>query len=63
MPATAAEMSSGVHVSPRSAPVKERAVYELVVTVSAARAIRDGLPEAVAAAAIEFLTSALIATG
>jgi len=34
--------------------------YELVVTPPAARAIQTGLPEAVAAAAIEFLTGALI---
>jgi mRNA-degrading endonuclease RelE of RelBE toxin-antitoxin system len=34
--------------------------YELVVTPPAARAIQAGLPEAVAAAVIEFLTCALI---
>lgn len=34
--------------------------YELVVTPPAARAIRARLPEAVAAAVIEFLTGALI---
>ena len=33
--------------------------YELVVTPPAARAIQAGLPEAVAAAVIEFLTGAL----
>lgn len=35
--------------------------YELVVTPPAARAIQTKLPEAVAAAVIEFLTRALIA--
>lgn len=35
--------------------------YELVVTPPAARALQSGLPEAVAAAVIEFLTGALIA--
>ena len=34
--------------------------YELVLTPPAVRAIRDGLPEAVAAAVIEFLTGTLI---
>lgn len=34
--------------------------YELVVTPPAAKAISDQLPEAVAAAVIEFLTSSLI---
>lgn len=34
--------------------------YELVVTPPAARALRGGLAEAVAAAVIEFLTGALI---
>ncbi len=34
--------------------------YELVVAPSAARAIRDRLPEAVAAAVIEFLTGPLL---
>ena len=35
--------------------------YELVVTPPAARALQSGLPEAVAAAVIEFLTGALLA--
>ncbi len=34
--------------------------YELVVTPPAARALAEGLPEAVAAAVIEFLTTALV---
>lgn len=34
--------------------------YDLVVTPPAARAIQTGLPEAVAAAVVEFLTGALI---
>ena len=34
--------------------------YELVVAPPAARAIQSGLPEAVAAAVIQFLTGALI---
>ncbi|HYN28818.1 MAG TPA: type II toxin-antitoxin system RelE/ParE family toxin [Dermatophilaceae bacterium] len=34
--------------------------YELILTPPAVRAIRSGLPEAVAAAVIEFLTSALV---
>jgi mRNA-degrading endonuclease RelE of RelBE toxin-antitoxin system len=41
--------------------VSEPAAYELVVTPPAARAIREELPEAVAAAVIEFLTGALVA--
>ncbi len=34
--------------------------YQLVLTPPASRAIRSGLPEAVATAAIEFLTGALV---
>lgn len=34
--------------------------YELVLTPPAVRAIRSGLPEAIAAAVIEFLTGALV---
>ena len=34
--------------------------YELVVTASAARAIRETLPEAVAFAVIDFITGALL---
>jgi len=34
--------------------------YELVLTPPAARAIRTGLPEAVAAAVIEFVAAALV---
>ena len=34
--------------------------YELVLTPPAARALRSGLPESVAAAVIEFLTGALV---
>ena len=34
--------------------------YELVLTPPAVRAIRSGLPQAVAAAVIEFLTGALV---
>lgn len=34
--------------------------YELVLTPPAVRAIRSGLPEAVAAAVIEFLTGAVV---
>lgn len=34
--------------------------YELVLTPPAVRAVRTGLPEAVAAAVIEFLTGALV---
>lgn len=37
-----------------------REPYELVVTPPAARAIRTGLPEPVAAAVIEFITGALL---
>lgn len=37
------------------------APYELIVTPPAARALADGLPEAVATAVIEFLTTSLIA--
>ncbi len=36
------------------------AAYELVLTPPAARAVRNGLPESVAAAVIEFLTGALV---
>lgn len=35
--------------------------YELVLTPPAVRAIQGGLPEAVAAAVIEFMTGALVA--
>jgi mRNA interferase RelE/StbE len=38
----------------------EGSSYELVLTPPAVRAIQSGLPEAVAAAVIEFLTGALI---
>ncbi len=38
----------------------EGSPYELVLTPPAVRAIQSGLPEAVAAAVIEFLTGALI---
>jgi mRNA-degrading endonuclease RelE of RelBE toxin-antitoxin system len=34
--------------------------YELILTPPAVRAVRSGLPEAVAAAVIEFLTGALV---
>jgi mRNA-degrading endonuclease RelE of RelBE toxin-antitoxin system len=34
--------------------------YELVLTPPARRALTDGLPEAVAAAVIDFLTSAIV---
>jgi mRNA interferase RelE/StbE len=34
--------------------------YELVVSRSAARAIGESLPEAVSAAAVEFITGALL---
>jgi mRNA-degrading endonuclease RelE of RelBE toxin-antitoxin system len=34
--------------------------YELIVTPPAARALAEGLPEAVATAVIEFLTTALV---
>lgn len=34
--------------------------YELIVTPPAARALAEGLPEAVATAVIEFLTAALV---
>jgi len=40
--------------------VTSRDPCELVVTPPAARAIQTGLPEAIAAAVIEFLTGALI---
>jgi len=40
--------------------VSEAETYELVVTPSAAGAIAEHLPEAVASAVIEFLTGALI---
>lgn len=36
--------------------------YELVLTPPAVRAVRDTLPEAVAAAVIEFLTGPLVAS-
>ena len=38
----------------------EGSSYELVLTPPAVRAIQSGLPEAVAAAVIEFLTGALL---
>ena len=38
----------------------EGSSYELVLTPPAIRAIRSGLPEAIAAAVIEFLTGALV---
>ena len=38
----------------------DRPAYELVVTPPAARAVRTGLPEAVATAVVEFLTGALL---
>lgn len=38
----------------------DREPYELVLTPPAVRAIRTGLPEAVAAAVIEFVTGALV---
>jgi len=41
-------------------PEPEPEPYELVLTPPAARAIRTGLPEAVAAAVIEFVTGALV---
>lgn len=34
--------------------------YELIVTPPAARALAEGLPEAIATAVIEFLTTALV---
>lgn len=37
-----------------------RGLYELQITPPAARALNDRLPESVAAAVIEFLTSALV---
>jgi mRNA interferase RelE/StbE len=37
-----------------------QAAYELVLTPPARRAITDGLPEAVAVAVIDFLTTALL---
>jgi mRNA interferase RelE/StbE len=40
--------------------VNEAAEYELVVTPPAARALAEGLPEAVATAVIEFLATALV---
>jgi mRNA-degrading endonuclease RelE of RelBE toxin-antitoxin system len=40
--------------------VIDSADYELVVTPPASRAIREALPEAVAAALIEFLTGPLV---
>ncbi len=40
--------------------MSEAAAYELVVTPPAARALAEGLPEAVATAVIEFLTTALV---
>lgn len=39
----------------------EPETYELVLTPPARRAITDGLPEAVAAAVIDFLTTTLVA--
>jgi len=41
--------------------VTEDAAYELVLTPPARRALTDTLPEAVAVAAIDFLTTALLA--
>jgi mRNA interferase RelE/StbE len=41
--------------------VTDGSSYELVLTPPAVRAIRSGLPEAVAAAVIEFVTGALLA--
>jgi mRNA interferase RelE/StbE len=40
--------------------VSDEHVYELVLTPPARRALTDHLPEAVAAAAIDFLTTALV---
>jgi mRNA interferase RelE/StbE len=40
--------------------VSEEEGYELVLTPPAVRAIRTGLPEAVAAAVIEFMTGPLV---
>lgn len=40
--------------------MSEEAEYELVLTPPARRALTDRLPEAVAAAVIEFLSSALV---
>jgi mRNA interferase RelE/StbE len=40
--------------------VSDDAGYELVLTPPAVRAIRTGLPEAVAAAVIEFMTGPLV---
>ena len=39
---------------------QSRPAYDLVVTPPAARAIRTGLPEAVATAVVEFLTGSLV---
>ena len=41
--------------------MNEREGYELVLTPPAVRAIQAGLPEAVAAAVIEFMTGPLVA--
>lgn len=41
--------------------MSEPEAYELILTPPAIRAIRSGLPEAVAAAVVEFLTGALVA--
>jgi mRNA interferase RelE/StbE len=40
--------------------VSDAESYELLVTPPAARALAEGLPEAVATAVIEFLTTALV---
>lgn len=40
---------------------RARGLYELQITPPAARALSDRLPESVAAAVIEFLTTALVA--
>jgi len=48
--------------TPPPEPVGNQEPYELVVTPPARRALTDRLPEPVAAAVIDFLTTALIAS-
>jgi mRNA-degrading endonuclease RelE of RelBE toxin-antitoxin system len=55
-------MSSAVSTRSASSIVTDQEPYELVLTPPARRALTDHLPEPVAAAVIDFLTTALIAS-
>ena len=53
-------VTSFVESMPFAACLVSDACYELVLTPPAIRAVQSGLPESMAAAAIEFLTGALV---